>query len=109
MAKYGIWVILESKPGKEREVEEFLKHAQPLAEAEPGTVTWYAAKLGPSRYAIFDTFHTEEGRKAHLSGRIAKALSEKAKELFAKDPEIQQLNLLAAKGPSEAKQAGTSS
>jgi hypothetical protein len=33
----------------------------------------------------------------------------KAKELFAKEPEILQLNLLAAKGPSEAKQAGASS
>ena len=82
-----------------------MKHAQPLAEAEPGTITWYAAKVGPSKYAIFDTFHTEEGRKAHLSGRIAKALSEKAKELFAREPEILQLNVLAAKGPGEAKQA----
>lgn len=109
MAKYALWAVLESKPGKEKEVEEFLKQAQGLAEAEPGTITWYAAKIGPSSYAIFDTFHTEEGRKAHLSGKIAKALFEKAKELFSKEPEILQLNLLAAKGPSEAKQAGASS
>jgi quinol monooxygenase YgiN len=109
MAKYAIWAVLESKPGKEKEVEEFLKQARSLAEAEPATVTWYAAKLGPSTFAIFDTFHTEEGRKAHLNGQIAKALFAKAKELFAKEPEISQLNLLAAKGPSEAKQAGASS
>jgi len=79
MAKYALWVVLESKPGKEKEVEEFLKGAQPLAEAEAGTVTWYAAKIGPSKYAIFDTFHAEEARKAHLNGRIAKALFEKGR------------------------------
>jgi len=108
MAKYALWVVLESKPGKEKDVEEFLKNAQPVAEAERGTITWYTAKIGPSKYAIFDTFHTEEGRKAHLNGEIAKALAEKAKELFSREPEILQLNLLAAKGPSEARQAGAS-
>jgi len=109
MAKYALWVVLESKPGKEKEVEDFLRGALPLAEAEAGTITWYAAKIGPSKYAIFDTFHAEEARKAHLNGRIAKALFEKGKELFTRDPEVLQLSVLAAKGPSEAKQAAASS
>ncbi len=42
MAKLAIWVVVDSKPGKEREVEEFLKSAQRLAEKEAVTLTWYA-------------------------------------------------------------------
>ncbi|SRR5579871_5375287 len=104
MAKFAIWAELESKPGKEREVEEFLKSAQPLAEKEDGTLTWYAVKTGPSRYGIFDTFAEEKGREAHLSGEIAKALMAKANDLFAKPPQIHKIDVLAAKGPgSEAK------
>ena len=47
MGQLAIWAQLEAKPGKEREVEEFLKSAQPLAEREAGTVTWFAIKMGP--------------------------------------------------------------
>lgn len=97
MAKLAIWAQLEAKSGKEQEVEEFLKSAQPLAEKEKGTLTWYAVKIGPSKYGIFDTFPDEAGRDAHLSGEIAKALMAKAKDLFAKDPEIHKIDVLASK------------
>ena len=97
MGKLAIWAQLEAKPGKEQEVEKFLKSAQPLAEKEPGTITWYAIKLGPSRYGIFDTFADESGRNAHLNGEIAKALFAKAQDLFAKPPEIKKPEILASK------------
>jgi quinol monooxygenase YgiN len=100
MATLSIWAQLEAKPGKEKEVEEFLKSAQPLAVKEKGTLTWYAIKLGPGKYGIFDTFADEKGREAHLNGDIAKALFAKAKELFSKPPEINKPEILAAKGPS---------
>jgi quinol monooxygenase YgiN len=101
MAKLAIWAMLESKPGKEREVEEFLKSAQPLAEKEEGTLTWYALKIAPSKFGIFDTFAAESGREAHLNGEIAKALFAKAKDLFAKEPEIHKVEVLAAKAHLE--------
>jgi quinol monooxygenase YgiN len=91
MDKFAIWAQIEAKPGKEAEVEAFLKSAQPLAEAEEGTTTWYALKI--------DTFADEEARKAHLTGDIAKALFAKAKDLFVKDPEIDMPTILAAKAP----------
>jgi quinol monooxygenase YgiN len=97
MAKLAILALLESKPGKEKELEEFLKSALPLAEKEEGTLTWYALKLSPSKFGIFDTFAAESGREAHLTGEIAKALFAKAKELLAKDPEIHKVDVLAAK------------
>jgi quinol monooxygenase YgiN len=97
MSKLGIWAQLEAKPGKEKELEEFLKSAQPLAEREPGTITWYAIKMGAGKYGIFDTFADENGRNAHLSGDIAKALFAKAGELLAKPPEIAKPEILAAK------------
>jgi quinol monooxygenase YgiN len=97
MGKLAIWAQLGAKPGKEKEIEEFLKSAQPLAEREPGTVTWYAIKMGPGKYGIFDTFNDENGRNAHLNGEIAKALFTKAKDLFAKPPAIDKPEILASK------------
>lgn len=97
MGKLAIWAQLEAKPGKEQEVEEFLKSAQPLAEREAGTVSWYAVKMGPGKYGIFDTFADEAGRNAHLNGEIAKVLFAKAKDLFSKAPQIDKPEILASK------------
>jgi quinol monooxygenase YgiN len=97
MDKFGILVLLEAEPGKERELEAFLRLAQPLAVAEPATTTWYAVKLGPSKFGIFDTFKDEDGRNAHLGGPIAKALLAKADELLAAPPQIELFNILASK------------
>src|SRR6201981_4215846 len=95
MGKLAIWAQLEAKPGKEKEVEAFLKSAQPLAERETGTVSWYAIKMGPGKYGIFDTFADENGRNAHLNGDIAKALFAKADELFSKPPDVAKPEILA--------------
>jgi quinol monooxygenase YgiN len=97
MGKLAIWAQLEAKAGKEKELEEFLKSAQPLAEREPGTLTWYAIKMGPGKYGIFDTFADENGRNAHLNGEIAKALFAKAKDLLANPPKIDKPEILASK------------
>ncbi len=101
MDKLAIWGYMEAKPGKEQEVEEFLKSALPLAQAETGTTTWYALKIGPSQYGIFDTFADDGARQAHLSGEIAKALMAKADDLFAKPPVLDtDIEILAAKVPA---------
>lgn len=101
MDKLAVWGYMEAKPGKEEEVEEFLKSALPLAQAETGTTTWYALKIGPSQYGIFDTFADADSRQAHLSGEIAKALMSKADDLFVKTPQLDtDIEILAAKVPS---------
>ncbi|MBW4026064.1 MAG: antibiotic biosynthesis monooxygenase [Acidobacteria bacterium] len=99
MDKYALWAQMEAKPGKEKEVEEFLKSAQPLAVKEEGTTTWYAVKMGNNHYGIFDTFADEKSRDAHIHGEIAKALFAKAEDLFVKAPEIDRPEILAAKAP----------
>ena len=81
-------VRLEAKPGKEKEVKDFLNSGLPLVQEEPDTITWYAVQFGPSSFGIFDTFPHDEGRKAHLEGKVGKALMENAPNLLAKDPEI---------------------
>jgi quinol monooxygenase YgiN len=97
MDKFAILALLHAKPGKEAEVEAFLKSAQPLAVQEPATSTWYAVKLGPAKFGIFDTFREEEGRNAHLNGPIAKALMAKAEELLAEPPQLEMLEILVSK------------
>lgn len=103
MSELAIWVEMEAKPGKEQEVANFLKSAQSLAEREQGTITWYAMRLGGPKFGIFDTFADEKGREAHMNGEIAKQLSSKGKELFAKDPQIHKIDLLGAKVPGGAR------
>ena len=99
MTKLALYVQLEAKPGKEKEVEDFLKGALPLVEAEPGTTAWFAMKMGPTTFGIFDTFNNEGDREAHLSGAVAKALMAKVPELFALPPGIHKIDILADKLP----------
>ncbi|MGH8769622.1 MAG: putative quinol monooxygenase [Burkholderiales bacterium] len=99
MVKVALLVRLEAKPGKEAAVEDFLKGGLPIVQEEPATTTWYAIKLGPSSYGIFDSFPDDAGRQAHLSGKVAAALMAKASELFSKPPSIEKVDVLAAKLP----------
>ncbi len=99
MAKVALYVPLEAKPGKEKEVADFLKSALPLVEAEPGTVSWFAIQEGPTSFAIFDTFDDEASRDAHLNGKVAAALMAKADVLLAKQPQIFKIDILAQKLP----------
>ena len=97
MVHVALLAKLEAKPGKEAEVEALLKSALPLANAEPATTVWFALKLGPTTFGIFDAFANDAGRQAHLSGQIAAALMAKAPELLAKPPVIESVDVLAAK------------
>jgi quinol monooxygenase YgiN len=97
MAKFALYVPLKAKPGKEAEVEAFLKLGAELAKKETGTVSWYGLKEGDGTYSVFDTFDDEAGRDAHLTGDIAKALMAKADELFSNQIAIHRITILAEK------------
>ena len=95
MEAIGLLVTLEARPGKEADAEAFLKSARPLALDEKATLKWYAIKLGPGKFGIFDTFADEAGRSAHLTGEIAKALTARTSELFAAPPQVEKVEVLA--------------
>ena len=98
MAKYALYGELKAKPGKEAEVEAFLKQGATMAASEKGTIHWYAIKEDrPGVYGIFDTFEDEAGRQAHLNGEIAKALMANAETLLSEPPMIRKIELLAEK------------
>jgi quinol monooxygenase YgiN len=97
MAKYALYVSLKAKPGKEKDVEAFLKQGAEMAKKEAGTVSWFALKEDGGAYSVFDTFNDEAGRDAHLNGDIAKALMAKASELFADPLKIHKITILADK------------
>ena len=99
MVKVALFVRLEAKPGKETDVANFLKSALAMANQEATTPVWFALRLRPSTFGIFDAFADEAGRKAHLAGPIAAALMANADELFAVPPQIDQVDVLAAKLP----------
>lgn len=88
---------LHAKPDKVEEVRSFLKDALPLAEEEEKTISWYALQIDDTTFGIFDTFADEDGRQAHLDGEIASALMARADELLQEPPQIEHVDILAAK------------
>ena len=105
MVKKSLWVELNAKPGKEAAVEAFLNSGLALVNEEPLTVTWYAIKMNDSSFGIFDTFDGDEGRDAHLNGKVAEALMANAGELLAAPPKIHKIDVLAAKTAAKAASA----
>ena len=99
MVRVGLSVLLEAKPGKESEVAAFLKSGLALANEESQTTVWFALQFGPSSFGIFDAFPDDSGRKAHLTGPIAAALMARASELLSRPPQIDNVDVLAAKIP----------
>jgi quinol monooxygenase YgiN len=93
----GLLVTLEARSGKEDELADFLASAQALVEAEPETVSWFAFRIDESRFGIFDVFPSRSGRTAHLSGPVAEALLAKAEDVLVTAPQIEPVDVLAAK------------
>lgn len=97
MVTTGLIVRLDAKQGKEQALAAFLADALPLVESEPQTIAWFAVRISASSFAIVDVFPNDAGRQAHLDGPVAAALSENATELLARAPEIERVDVLAAK------------
>ncbi|MFI6463502.1 putative quinol monooxygenase [Streptomyces sp. NPDC050528] len=95
--KVGLLVRIEAKPEYADEVEAMLRGAQELAEREQGTVTWFAFRENATTFGVFDTFEDEQGRQAHLAGRIAAALGEAAQTKLSAPPVIAPVDLLGVK------------
>jgi quinol monooxygenase YgiN len=99
MVSVALYVRLQAKPGKEQDVENFLRSGLAIVQEEPATIAWFAIKMGPATFGIFDAFPDEAGRQAHLSGRVAAALMASAADLLAEPPKIENIEVLAAKLP----------
>jgi quinol monooxygenase YgiN len=99
MVTTGLMVRLEAKAGKEAELASFLRSALPIVQNEPQTIAWFALGAGGSSFAIVDVFPDDGGRQEHLNGQVAAALMAKADELLAAPPDIQHVEVLAAKLP----------
>lgn len=100
MLEVGLFVRLEARPGREGDVEAFLKQGLQLANDEATTPLWFALRLAPGTFAVFDAFADETGRQNHLNGPIAQALMEKAPELLAVPPVIERVDVIGAKLPA---------
>ena len=105
MPSLGLFVRLEAKPGKEEAVAAFLQQGLHLANQEPSTLFWFALRLGPSTFGVFDAFPDEAGRQTHLNGPIAKALMANAPDLLVVPPSIESVEILGAKLSQEVSKA----
>jgi quinol monooxygenase YgiN len=96
MLSLGLLVRVEAKPGKEKEVAAFLMQGLQMVRQETGNPLWLPLRLGSSTFGVFDAFHDEPARQAHLDGPIAKALMAQTPNLVA-PPSIEKLEILGAK------------
>jgi quinol monooxygenase YgiN len=101
MYPVALFARLEAKTGKEREVEQFLQKGLAMANDEAKTPIWFALRLGPTTFGVFDAFADDSGRQSHLNGPIARALMGVAPELFSKPPAIEAIEVLGAKLPGQ--------
>ncbi|MCO6056509.1 antibiotic biosynthesis monooxygenase [Pseudomonas sp. MOB-449] len=99
MVKVALLVRLEARPGKVAEVEDLLHGGLSLVQEEPDTTAWFALRMGPTTFGIFDAFEGNLGLQAHMAGKVAEALMERADELFSTPPQIERVAVLAAKLP----------
>jgi quinol monooxygenase YgiN len=97
MITHALFVRLEAKPGKEQAVADFLAAGLELTNREATTPIWFALKLSPTTFGVFDAFASEDDRQAHLHGSMADALMARAGELLASPPSIEQIEVLAMK------------
>lgn len=94
----GLRVLFTAKEDKIQQVRDFLIGALPLVNDEPSTVVWYAIHFpGTANFGIVDFFPDEEGRKAHLNGKVAAALFASVDELLTGTPDVIPVDVLAAK------------
>ncbi|KAJ7364256.1 hypothetical protein DFH08DRAFT_949863 [Mycena albidolilacea] len=94
----ALFVPLIAKTDRVDDVAGFLGKGYELVQAEPDTIQWFGAKYDdhtPPTFLILDTFRAEEGRGAHLTGKVAEALLANADALLAAGPEIAKAVVLA--------------
>jgi quinol monooxygenase YgiN len=97
MIKHALFARLEAKPGKEDDVAAFLQTGLQLAQEETATPIWFALRLSPSTFGVFDAFENQQGVDAHMNGQIAQALMARSDELFSRPPTIERIDVLGLK------------
>ena len=97
MVNCGLFVRLEAKPGKEQAVADFLAAGLELTNQEATTPIWFALKLSPTTFGVFDAFANEEHRSAHLGGNMAQALMSRVDELLLSPPSVEPVDILGMK------------
>lgn len=97
MIKHALFVRLEARPGKEQAIADFLAAGLEMTNQEPTTPIWFALKLSPNTFAVFDAFASEEDRLAHLAGNMATSLMARVDEMLARPPSVESFDVLAMK------------
>jgi quinol monooxygenase YgiN len=97
MITHAFFVRLEAKPGKEQAVADFLTAGLEMTNRETTTPIWFALRLSPTTFGVFDAFASEEDRQAHLRGNMAGALMARVDELLASPPSIEPIDVIAMK------------
>lgn len=100
MVSVGLLVRVEAKPDKAAEVEAVLAAAVEQVRQEGKAVCWFALRLGPTTFVIYDAFADDADRRAHLEAN-GEALRRAGAELFAEPPGIEPVDVVASLLPGQ--------
>lgn len=62
------YIHLEAKPGKEDQVQQFLRDINSGVDQEPLTGPWFAVRFSQTTFGIFEAFPNAEARHTHDTG-----------------------------------------
>jgi quinol monooxygenase YgiN len=102
----GLLLTFKAHKGHEEKVKQFLRDAQPLVQAEPGTVAWFALELEGGEYGIFDVFPDNGARFSHLTGQVPRELTKHALSLLGGLPDMDMVQVLAAQFATRGSDVG---
>jgi quinol monooxygenase YgiN len=94
MVTVGLFIRIEAKPDRVAEVEERFAQVVEVVREEGKAVAWFASRLGPTTFTIYDVFDTEADRQAHLDAN-GPALRAAGADLFTEPPTIQHVDVVA--------------
>ncbi|HWD79043.1 MAG TPA: antibiotic biosynthesis monooxygenase [Kribbella sp.] len=95
MVTVGLLIRIEARPGRADEVEARFKEVVDIVRAEAKAVAWFALRLGPTSFAIYDVFANDDDRQAHLDAN-GPALRAAGADLFVDEPEVQYVDVVAS-------------
>ena len=93
----ALWVRLDAKPGKEKEVADFLRSGLAIVAGGAGDDGLVRHPNRAVNLWHLRRFSQRSGPAGHLSGRVAAALMAKAPDLLAKPPAIEKIDVSGRK------------
>ena len=97
MAESAHILRFTAKEGSADDLVAVFQRALPHILDDPTTVSWFVGRseADPNTFVLAHAFDSEEARSAHFSGPAATLIMSEGSPLFASDPSIEDVSVMA--------------